>query len=144
MQAQYSANLRDAVRRIGHGRTTSSHELERVGQGLFKHGWQGVVPRDRIPARKPNTYLICNLDQSGKQKLFHWVCRYVDSEGTVAWHDPLGKGGKAQRQPLVRQVNSRWTEDDAEQGVTEDNCGQRCLAALMIAKQCGMEAFLAL
>ena len=112
LQAQYQVNLRDAVKRIGHGRTTYSHELERVGQGLFKQGWQGVVPRDMIPPAKQNTFLISNLDKRGKQKLFHWVCRYVDSDGTIAWHDPLGSAGIAQPQQLRRQLRGKqWTDD---------------------------------
>ena len=148
--AQYSTNLRDAVKRIGHGRTTNSHELERVGQGLFKRGWQGVVPRDMIPAAKQNSYLICNLDRSGKQKLFHWVCRYVDSDGEIAWHDPLGTAGIAQAQPLRQQLRGKqWTDDHntrdaSHQGDSQDNCGQRCLAALMIGQQSGMDNFLLL
>ena len=150
MQVQYQLNLRDAVKRIGHGRTTNSHELERVGQGLFKQGWQGIVPRDRIPHAKPNTYLICNLDKSGKQKLFHWVCRYVSGDSTIAWHDPLGSAGIAQAQPLRRQLRGKhWTDDHntrdaSHQGDSQDNCGQRCLAALMIGKQFGMNDFLLL
>ena len=138
------------MKRIGHGRTTNSHELERVGQGLFKRGWQGNVPRDMIPPATPNSYLICNLDKSGKQKLFHWVCRYVCGDGTIAWHDPLGSAGIAQAQPLRRQLRGKmWTDDDnirdpSHQGNSQDNCGQRCLAALMIGKQFGMDDFLLL
>jgi hypothetical protein len=131
--------MRDAVRRIGHGRTTSSHELERVGQGLFKHGWQGVVPRDRIPAAKTGGYLICNL-QTSQQGGSHWVCR----AGSI-WHDPLGAPGVAQAMKLRQQLGPvTWTDMDAEQRESEDNCGQRCIAALMLAKQCGMQAFLLL
>jgi hypothetical protein len=137
--------LRDAIKRIGHGRTTNSHELERVGQGLFQRKWLGVVPRDKIPPRKPDSYLICNLDDSGTQTLYHWVCRYVTPQGKAIWHDPLGRDGEEQASALIQQLrNVQWTEDDPEQDSEEDNCGQRCLAALRIAKELGAKAFLSL
>jgi hypothetical protein len=112
---------------------------------MFKSKWLGVVPRDRIPPRKPDSYLICNLDDSGKQTLFHWVCRYVTPQGKAIWHDPLGHDGEEQASALIQQLSGvEWTEDDAEQDSKEDNCGQRCLAALRIAKDMGTDAFLSL
>ena len=145
MEARYRAYLADAVKRVGHGSTTGSHDLERVGQGVFRKGWLGVVPRDMIPARRPNSFLVCNLDTS-RQSGTHWVCRYVDGRGKAAWHDPLGHTGVAQAGALREQLGavSEWTEDDAEQGANEDNCGQRCLAALMTGGQLGEKAFLLL
>ena len=100
-----------------------------------------------IPARKPDSYLICNLDKShggGGTGGTHWVCRYVTPQGKALWHDPLGKDGAQQASALVQQVSAQWTEDDAEQAESEDNCGQRCLAALRIAKEMGPSAFLLL
>ena len=144
MEARYRAYLADAVKRVGHGSTTGSHDLERVGQGVFRKGWLGVVPRDMIPARRPSSYLICNLDTS-RGPGTHWVCRYVDGRGKAAWHDPLGHTGVAQAGALREQLGSvEWTDDDAEQKQSEDNCGQRCLAALMAAKAGGMVDFMAL
>ena len=57
------------------------------------------MPRDRILHAKPNSYLICNLDKSGKQKLFHWVCRYVDGDGTIRHFQP---GQPINRTPPLR------------------------------------------
>jgi hypothetical protein len=89
--------------------------------------------------------LICNLDDSGKQTLFHWVCRYVTPQGKAIWHDPLGSSGEEQASALINQLSGvEWTEDDPEQSDHEDNCGQRCLAALRIAKDMGAKAFLSL
>ena len=140
--------MRDAIKRIGHAHTTGSQELERVGQGLFGSKWLGVVPSDMIPARRRDSYLICNLDKSrggGGSGGFHWVCRYVTPQGEALWHDPLGEDGAGQAAPLVRQLAGvHWTDDDAEQGVEEDNCGQRCLAALRLAQESGPAAFLSL
>jgi hypothetical protein len=116
---------------------------------MFKSKWLGVVPRDRIPPRKKDSYLICNLDDSGKQTIFHWVCRYVTPKGEALWHDPLGESGADQASQLVRQVRALWTDEDnfddpSHQADAEDNCGQRCLAALRVAKEMGPDAFMSL
>eukprot|EP01047_Picozoa_sp_COSAG01_P025527 COSAG01_NODE_1616_length_9720_cov_16.818314_8_plen_139_part_00 len=137
------------IQRIGHADTTNSQELDRVGRDLFKTKWLAVVPRDKVPARKKDSYLICNLDDSGKQTIFHWVCRYVTKEGEALWHDPLGESGADQASELVKQVRALWTDEDnfddpSHQADAEDNCGQRCLAALRIAKEMGPDAYMSL
>ena len=131
-------------RRIGHDHTTSAHELERVAQGLFGRRWQGVVPSNRIPAGKPDSFLIANLqtDAPGNPGS-HWVCRYTNEDGLCAWHDPLGEHGQEQRAAFERHVN-QWTDDDAEQHPLETSCGQRCLAALCLARDHGLETFMLL
>ena len=146
---RYRAYLKDAIERIGHAGTTNSAELDRVGRDLFKNKWLGVVPRDQIPPRKKDSYLICNLDASGKQTIFHWVCRYVTPKGEALWHDPLGASGADQASLLVKQVRALWSDPDnfddaSHQADAEDNCGQRCLAALRIAKEMGPDAYMLL
>ena len=85
---------------------------------------------------QPHTkLLIANLDERSMPGS-HWVCRY---DG--AWHDPLGSNGTDQRAALVRRVQGSWTDDDPEQRREEDNCGQRCLAALMVGVQLGSDGF---
>jgi len=79
--------------------------------------------------------LIANLDERS-QPGTHWVCRY-----NGVWHDPLGSNGTGQRKGFERRVQGSWTEDDPEQRRDEDNCGQRCLAALMVGVQLGDEGF---
>jgi hypothetical protein len=149
VQARYQAFLKDAIKRIGHAGTTNSHELDRVGADLFKGKFLGIVPRDKIPARRKDSYLIANLDDSGKQSIYHWVCRYVTPNGEALWHDPLGESGADQASQLVKQVRALWTDDDnfddpSHQADAEDNCGQRCLAALRVAKEMGADAYMSL
>jgi hypothetical protein len=102
------------------------------------------VPSNRIPAASPDTFVIANLqtDAPGNPGS-HWVCRYVAADGTCAWHDPLGQAGEQQREAFEKHVN-QWTDDDAEQHPLETNCGQRCLAALCVARDMGIESFLLL
>ena len=116
---------------MGHDRTTSADALRRAGVKLL--GTIAVVAADEIPPK--TRFVIANLDDRG-QPGSHWVCRY---DGV--WHDPLGTDGRTQRAAFVRRVGSQRTDDDAEQARREDNCGQRCIAALMTGKQLGRHAF---
>ena len=132
---------------IGHDDTTSSLELDRVGKKLFGKQWLGVVPSDRVPSRRPNSYLIANLHTAAMPGL-HWVCRYVDENGNSAWHDPLAQLGQAQRRrhDFERHVR-QWTDEAPaphDQEASEYNCGQRCLAALCVAQSSGFQAYVML
>ena len=143
----YGRALRKCTRLVGHGRTTSSVQLDAAGQRLFGERWAGCVPSDRVPPRRPDTFLISNLlasDTGGS----HWVCRYVSPDGESAWYDPLAQLGQAQRRRAGFERHVRqWTDETPaphDQEAAEDNCGQRCLAALCTADWGGMEAFLQL
>ena len=70
-------------------------------------------------------------------------------KGEVRWHDPLGESGADQASELVKQVRALWTDEDnfedpSHQADAEDNCGQRCLAALRIAMEMGPDAYMLL
>ena len=132
---------------IGHGDTTSSLELDAAGKKLFGSRWLGVVPSDRVPSRRPDSYIIANLHTSTMPGL-HWVCRYVDKAGNSAWHDPLAALGQAQRKRhgFERHVR-QWTDEGEaahDQAPSEDNCGQRCMAALCVAQRGGFKSYVLL
>ena len=80
------------------------------------------MPSNRIPAGKPDSFLIANLqaDAPGNPGS-HWVHRYTNEDGISAWHDPLGTHGIEQRARFEQHVN-QWTDDDPEQGATTWKC----------------------
>ncbi len=119
-------------------------ELDKVGKKLFGKRWLGVVPSDRVPPRRPDPYFIANLHTAVMPGL-HWVCSYVDSDGNSAWHDPLARLGQAQRRhhDFERHVR-QWTDEESaphDQEASENNCGQRCLVALSVAKSGGFKSY---
>ena len=66
----------------------------------------------------------------------------------VEWADPLARLGQAQRRHhgFERHVR-QWTDEDPaphDQEASEDNCGQRCLAALSVAKSGGFQSYVML
>jgi hypothetical protein len=59
---------------IGHNDTTSSLELDEVGRKLFGKRWLGVVPSDRVPPRRPDSYLIAKeWDEYCPEMLLYYV-----------------------------------------------------------------------
>lgn len=112
--------------------TTTSIQLDKMGKGLLGSCYIGALPRDstKIRSMKPGQCCIANTHahwQPGE----HWMAIVNDkSEGFCAY-DSFG-----------RRVAS-WAKDselDAEQVILELNCGQRCLAWLLVWKNSGIDA----
>ena len=139
--------LRDATAQVGHDQTTSTSELERVCYPLFGSEFLGVHAQDRTPVPHGHrTYTIINLDTTGMPGS-HWVARYT--EGDVhALYDSYARAAR-EIMPLHRAlVDTDLTPDAAvdqrKVGPGSKSCGQRCVAALLVARAAGMPAFLAM
>jgi len=121
----YADNLRHVTGVIGHHGATNEEELNECGLSLFGSKWRGVFARDekewRNRSGKP--YRIVNLDsRSGGMGGTHWTGVADDLV-----YCSFGEGGK-----LTTGGNFRHVDDDIEQTYSEENCGQRCLAWLMV------------
>ena len=67
----------------------------------------------------------------------------MDYGGERCFSDPLGAVGRPQRADLVALYpQAHWSDDDAEQAVTEDVCGPAALAACAVGHSHGRDAFL--
>ncbi len=122
MLKAYESKLTVAERAVGHGKTTSNVELE---QTMAKLGLKPGVVTHECEVRK--------LKRSGRLPRFvianimckppgeHWVAYYKGVK-----YDPLGKDRSG----------------DAEQDDTETNCGQRCVAYLLLCRTQGKAVFL--
>lgn len=99
---------------IGHGHTTSSLELNQVGEKMFGNSWDGALGRNEVQKKYNGGVALVNMDkrQYGLPSGTHWVC-LVDNH----YYDPLLPNG------------NHW---DIEQSDAEQNCGQRCLAFAML------------
>ena len=123
-EAQYERWLRFAVRELG-DEVTNGQQLQAFCSQLFKKKFAGVFPSDQIPKLKPGTCAIANVDKSGEPGT-HWVALthglFYDSFGRT--HTSLI--GHA----MLKQID---TDLDREQGYSQDNCGARCVAFLIVA-----------
>jgi len=104
---------------------TYDSDLTRVGRYLFGKKYLGTFPWDKRPKGSPGGskvkgYYIVNLDKTGEPGT-HW-CAVADG----LFYDSFGRALMPDR-----------TDDDPEQHVLENNCGQRCLAFLCVYERHG-------
>ena len=115
---QYNQYLAAIEQHMG-DKTTSEGQLLKVGRLLFGDEFNGVFPADEVDVKR---YGIANLDTSDEPGS-HWVA-IVHIDGFYLFYDSFGR--------------TPW-DDDAEQAIEQSNCGQRCLAWLVVVHNCGLE-----
>lgn len=119
-------------------KTTYLTQLMGAGKKLFGVKFKGVYPSDKIPKLNDlSPYCILNLDSS-EEPGSHWIAlAKVGSETLV--YDSFGRDYKRIIPNLNYTGNGRIknTERDAEQKVSETDCGARCIAWLMVVDNHG-------
>ena len=115
---------------------TGEDELKSCGRKLFGTRFRGVFASDEIPRTfKSRQSAIVNLDprSSGGS---HWIAMVTTVKDNIVY-DSFGRDVLAD-QLACRGPGVRYTEDDAEQHIYENNCGQRCLAWLCVYYKHGL------
>lgn len=124
--------LKKATLLIGHSGTTFGNELDTAGRKLFKYKWGGVYSADTLPkSLDPTKFYISNVDNSD-QAGSHWVAIF---DGYI--YDSFGRTAR-EMNPKFAGHGLKRTDDDAEQSATQENCGQRSLAFLIVCKSHGI------
>lgn len=115
--------------------TTYLGTLEKVGKKLFGIKFKGVFPSDKIPKLNDlSPYCILNLDSSYEGGS-HWIALVkLPNEKGALFYDSFGRDYKKIIPEVMLSGNGRIknTEDDAEQEIEQEDCGQRCLAFIML------------
>lgn len=120
-------------------KTTTTAQLNEAGRVLFGRKYRGAWPADRIPKLRHGQVAIANLDDS-KGPGTHWVALAQNKKKTIIYDSFGRKGGKI----LPTIAEGVDTESDAEQSAAQNNCGQRCLAALAVFEMYGARGMLKL
>lgn len=113
--ADYDQHLKRAIRVVGHGKTTTNHELEKAmnKMGIRPNFVGTVCDVDKMKANGTlPRYVIANI--MCKPPGQHWIAYYKGYK-----YDSLGKD----------------KSNSAEQNDVETNCGQRCIAYLEMCKK---------
>ena len=135
----YRAFLGAIEKAMKHDQTTSNVELERMGRQLFGKKFHGVFASDGFPAltsRRPYAIVNTKTAASGGE---HWLGVFrVPRTGRLLVYDSYGRTHTS----LLRTLppDSEDTDRDAEQSLTEKNCGQRALAWLSVVDMLGYTA----
>ena len=138
---------------VGRG-TTFSDDLKRVGCQLFGSKFAGVFASDELPELSIKMpYTIINLDKSSMQGS-HWIAvvftgrsdtadnsnKLESSRAAILVYDSFGRDTKTIIPSIINKYGRRNVEDaddDAEQHIFQDDCGQRSLAFLYVADRYG-------
>lgn len=100
---------------------------------MFGDKYRGTYAADTLPAlTKKRPYCIGNLDKKNEGGS-HWIA-LAKSGKDVIFYDSFGRKAKSIIDLEKKVLN---TEDDAEQDIFEENCGQRCLAWLYVFDKMG-------
>lgn len=127
---------------LGKGSTTN-FELDKIGKRVLGDKYIGTFSSDQIPRMKNSECCIANLDDSSKGGS-HWVGLYKNKNNIIVY-DSFGRKSK-DILPDVFQGNGKVedTDYDVEQKDSEDNCGQRSMAALIYCYKYGPSKLLLL
>ncbi|MCP5019378.1 MAG: hypothetical protein GY938_29455 [Ketobacter sp.] len=141
-ERKYRTLLTEIQKVIGKSTTTST-QLNTAGRLLLGVKFKGAWPSDAVPRLKNGDMAIANLDGS-EGPGSHWV-GLAKEAGKLMVYDSFGR--KAHR--IIPALHRRGriildTEQDAEQGKAQKNCGQRCLAALAVFQVFGAKGFMEL
>jgi hypothetical protein len=119
--------------------TTNGEELNSACKYLFQEKFQGVYASDQIPKLSAGKYAITNLQKS-TQPGSHWLA-LVKSKNGIYVYDSFGRKTIKILPALVESGNGviKETENDKEQASLQTNCGQRCIAALIVCDNLGIE-----
>jgi hypothetical protein len=113
---------------LKHDQSTFNTELHAKGLDYFGKKFAGVFAADQIPRLPFGHYAIANLDKSN-QPGSHWIALARSPKHYIVY-DSFGRNTKKILPTLT--MSNIQTDNDAEQSPTEDNCGQRCLAWLLL------------
>lgn len=132
----YRVHLRRMEERLGDS-TTFLSDLALAGTEEFGDGFAGVFSSDNVPPLTVEVpYAVSNLDRSGEPGS-HWVAlAHYPGAGCLYGYDSFGR----KFEQIAPKISKRCITDsdlDAEQKVAESNCGQRCLAWLLVFDELG-------
>lgn len=140
-ELEYNKILKDITDAMG-DKSTFLSELNGVGRKLLGVKFHGVYPSDKIPRLNDlSPYCILNLDKSNEPGS-HWVAlAKLEDENASVIYDSFGRDHMKIIPNLQYSGNGRiiQPEDDSEQHVLQQSCGQRTLSFLLFLDRYGIK-----
>jgi hypothetical protein len=132
----FSKYLGQVIELMG-SRTTTTRELEEMGQQLMPGFFRGVF----AATQQPEMDGFCIVNTMDRPPGQHWLGLYRES-GQSVLYDSFGRA--VGQGDLQHFEGFTMTEPDAEQPISRDPelqfCGQACLAFGLVCKHGGMKA----
>jgi len=140
-ELEYNKILKDITDAMG-DKSTFLSELNGVGRKLLGVKFHGVYPSDKIPRLNDlSPYCILNLDKSNESGS-HWVAlAKLEDENASVIYDSFGRDHMKIIPNLQYSGNGRiiQPEDDSEQHILQESCGQRTLGFLLFLDRYGIK-----
>jgi hypothetical protein len=144
MENEFRFKVRENHKLIGKGGTWSD-TLNQLGIFKFgKHKWCGVYHQNNMPWSKIKKskclYGILNNDYKGEGE--HWLAFYVKDKQFYCF-DTFGRSMK-EIVPLLekklkgQRIRYKFSDRDANQKDSQEDCGARCIAWLECIKEFGI------
>ena len=147
MQQEYTATVKKLEKHVFHSnQETTDDQLNRVGKKIFKKEWGGVYAEDdKLPLQYPYKYFIVNTDKANQEGT-HWTAVYADIQHKRIYiYDTFNR----QLSKLLHdvEVNAHEKHFTVKKGShkihqkeSQNDCGQRSMAWLMLVKKHGIVA----
>ncbi len=138
-EKEYEKYLRQIESKYGN-KETNSIQLHKIGKRMFGKKFRGVFASNEIEIMKSGEYAIVNLDDSSKPGS-HWV-GLVKCRGRSYIYDSFGRKTYKILPELIQSGNGviLETENDPEQEMIQEDCGQRSLSFLKVYDKYGWQA----
>lgn len=132
-EARYEMLLKWVEETMGHTEMTWDSELrEFIADETYLKSLIGVFGRTEgmslVDRMEPGESMIVNTKDAPGE---HWVAFHRFASGNIFMYDSFGREYTELFNPDDSSVDN--TEEDVEQDMVEDNCGQRCIAWLLVA-----------
>ena len=123
--------------------STFMNDLDKVGRKLFGVKFKGVFPSDKIPKLNDlKPYCILNLDKS-TQGGSHWIAvAKIPKVDETLVYDSFARSNKQIIPDLSKSGNGLLIDSDlsdAEQKISQTDCGARSLAFLVVFDKYGSD-----
>jgi hypothetical protein len=114
-------------------KSTYDYQLNEVASYIFGDRFRGVYPMESFHLKlKNDESVILNTG-------LHWVAGYMDGS-TLVIYDSFGRPWKSLfKNNLKKYKKVVNTENDAEQEMAAQTCGQRCVAWLSVVYTIGID-----
>jgi len=139
----YRDTLKNVIYPLTGNKSTYMNDLDRVGRKLLGVKFKGVFSSDKIPRLNDlKPYCILNLDKS-TQSGSHWVSvAKIHGEDKSITYDSFSRPAKKIIPALLNSGNGTIINSDlsdSEQKITQEDCGARSMAWLVVLDKYGVD-----
>jgi len=141
LKKEFESNLKVVYKLLSDIDSTNNIQLDRLCNELFGSKFYGVFPSDKIPNLNfHKKYCILNLDKSN-QPGSHWIACVLDSNDDIYVFDTYDRIIRKILPIIYKVKHHRILSGNRSvlQKIDGEDCGQRCIAWLLLVDRYGID-----